>query len=125
MQPISDKHNDAYKALSDEITGQIENLMNEKEILENRLLTHQNNEKLLKESMEIVDKLSMTEYDPNFKKLFKKVVIKSRTDLTFIIGNENVSDLDLLNLPKAFNSKYQIKVRAQLYNVDFGVYFNS
>ena len=121
----SGKHNDAYKALSDEITGQIENLMNEKKVLENRLLTHQNNEKLVKETIEIVDKLSMTEYDPNFRKLFKKVVIKSRTDLTFIIGNENINDLDLLNLPKALNSKYQIKVRAQLYDVDFGVYFNS
>jgi len=99
--------------------------MNEKKVLENRLLAHQNNEKLVKEAMEIVDKLSMIEYDPNFKKLFKKVVIKSRTDLTFIIGNENINDLDLLNLPKALNSKYQIKVRAQLYDVDFGVYFNS
>ena len=46
------------------------------------------------------------------------------TDLTFIIGNENVENLDLLNLPKVLNSKYQIKARAQLYNVGFGIYFN-
>ena len=66
----------------------------------------------------------MTEYDPNFRKLFKKVIIKSRNDLTFIIGNENVEHLDLLNLPKVLNSKYPIKVRAQFYNVDFGICFN-
>ena len=38
----SGKHNEAYRALSDEITGQVENLMNEKKMLENRLLTHEN-----------------------------------------------------------------------------------
>lgn len=73
--------------------------------------------------MKTINELSMTEYDPNFRKFFKKVIIKSRTDLTFIIGNENVENLDLLNLPKVLNSNYQIKVRAQLYNVDFGIYF--
>ena len=79
---------------------------------------------MIKETIKTINELSMTEYDPNFRKLFKKVIIKSRTDLTFIIGNENVENLDLLNLPKVLNGKYQIKVRAQLYNVDFGIYFN-
>ena len=74
--------------------------------------------------MKTINEFSMTKYDPNFRKLFKKVIIKSRTDLSFIIGNENVDNLDLLDLPKVLNGKYQIKVRAQLYNMDFGIYFN-
>ena len=68
--------------------------------------------------MKTINEFSMTDYDPNFRKLFKKVIIKSRTDLTFIIGNENVENLDLLNF------EWQTEVRAQLYNVDFGIYFN-
>ena len=89
-----------------------------------RILTHENYERMIKETTKTINELSITEYDLNFRKLFKKIIIKSRTDLTFIIENENVDNLDLLNLPKVINSKYQIKVRAQLYNVDFGIYFN-
>ena len=90
-----------------------------------RILTHENYERMIKETTKTINELSITEYDLNFRKLFKKVIIKSRTNLIFIIGNENVNNLDLLNLPKVINSKYQIKVRAQLYNVYFGIYFNS
>ena len=74
--------------------------------------------------MDIVDSLSATEYDPSFRKLFKKAVIKSRTDITFIIGNENLSNLNLKDLPKHINGKHTIKVRAQTYKVEFGIFFN-
>ena len=53
------------------------------------------------------------------------MIVKSRTDLTFIIGNNDVSKLDLLNLPKLFKGTYKIKVRAQFYTVNFGVFFNA
>ena len=120
----SGKKDDSYKALSNEITERVENLIKERKISENRLLTLENNERLIKETMDIVDSLSATEYDPSFRKLFKKAVIKSRTDITFIIGNENLSNLNLLDLPKHINEKHTIKVRAQIYTVEFGIFFN-
>lgn len=53
------------------------------------------------------------------------MIVKSRTDLTFIIGSDDVSKLDLLNLSKLFKGTYKIKVRAQFYTVNFGVFFNA
>lgn len=119
------KKNDAHKALNDEVSSRVENLMTEKKVLENDLLTQQNSERIIKEIMKIVDSLPIDEYNPDFRKLFKKVVIKSRTDIAFIVGSDNLAKLDLFNLPKAMTGKYQIKVRAQLYMVDYGIYFNN
>lgn len=53
------------------------------------------------------------------------MIVKSRTDLTFIIGNDDISKLDLLNLPKLFKGTHRIKVRAQFYTVNFGFFFNA
>ena len=118
------KKNDAYRALNDEITIQVENLMREKKTYENDLLTHQNGESIIKETMRIVDSLPVDEFDPSFRKLFKKVIIKSRTDLTFIVGDDNITKLDLINIPKTMSGTFVIKVRAHLYKVTFGIYIN-
>lgn len=42
-----------------------------------------------------------------------------------IIGNEDVSKLDLTNLSKVFQGTHNIKVRAQFYTVHFGIFFNT
>lgn len=99
--------------------------MIEKKALENTLLTQTNNESMIKEILESAEKLSCTDREQKYKFFFKKMIVKSRTDLTFIIGNNDVSKLDLLNLPKLFKGTYKIKVRAQFYTVNFGVFFNA
>ena len=73
--------------------------------------------------LESAEKLSCTGREQKYKFFFKKMIVKSRTDLTFIIGNDDVSKLDLLNLSKLFKGTYKIKVRAQFYTVNFGVFF--
>lgn len=77
----SGKKDDSYKALSNEITERVENLIKERKISENRLLTLENNERLIKETMDIVDSLSATEYDPSFRKLFKKQLLSQELTL--------------------------------------------
>lgn len=36
----------------------------------------------------------------SFRILFKRMIVKNRLDLTFIIGNENVTNLNLSDLKK-------------------------
>lgn len=43
----------------------------------------------------------------------------------FIIGNEGISKLDLVNLNKVFQGTHKIKVRVQFYTVHFGIFFNA
>lgn len=52
------------------------------------------------------------------------MIVKKRCDLTFIIGNENISKLNLLDLNRCLEGTYQIKVRAQVYQVRFGIFIN-
>ena len=56
--------------------------------------------------------------------LFKRMIVKNRLDLTFIIGNENVANLNLFNLKKILVGSHQIKVRAQHYTVKFGIFID-
>lgn len=125
IETPSIKIDDAFLALKREILKEIDNLMIEKKALENTLLTQTNNESMIKEILESAEKLSCTDREQKYKFFFKKMIVKSRTDLTFIIGNDDVSKLDLLNLPKLFKGTYKIKVRAQFYTVNFGVFFNA
>ena len=111
-------------AIRDETNASIEKLMVEKKGLENELLTQLDYDSKVKEIIETLNSLSIDDRNQNYRTLFKRLVINSRTDLTFIIGNENLKELDLLNLPKSFESEHQIKVRGQFYTVKYGVFFN-
>lgn len=122
---FKDIMDDARKALEDEITKQIDILSSQKKMLENDLLTQSNNEFLIKNILNNLDSLPDYEFSEDYRKLFKKVVIKSRTDLTFIIGSDKLEGLDLLNLSKLFTGTYDIKFRAQIYTVTFGVFLNA
>ena len=106
-------------------TKQIDILSSQKKMLENDLLTQSNNEFLIKNILNDLDSLPDYEFSEDYRKLFKKVVIKSRTDLTFIIGSDKLEGLDLLNLSKLFTGTYDIKFRAQIYTVTFGVFLNA
>ena len=122
LETCSGKIDDAYIALKHEILEEIDNLILRKKTLENVLLTQLDNEGTIKDILAVVDSLSSTDLDQDYRKLFKRAVIKSRTDITFIIGGENLEGIDLLNLPKGMPGTHTIKVRAQLYKVSFGLY---
>ncbi len=125
MEQLSGNVDDSYMAIKDEITKEISELMPSKKLLENTLLTKANNELEIKEITKTLLDLSDEDREQDYRALFKKMIVKSRTDLTFIIGSEDISKLDLLNLPKKFQGTYRIKVRGQYYTVNFGVFFNA
>lgn len=124
VQSLNGKIDDCYTAIRDEIESNIENLMTEKKALENSLLTQLDYDSKIKEITTALDSLSITEREQNYRTLLKRLVIKSRTDLTFVIGNEDLSGLDLMNLKRCFESEHRIKVRGQFYIVKYGVFFN-
>lgn len=55
----------------------------------------------------------------------KHVIVKNRLHLTFIIGREDMTGLNLLDFPECIKGTYEIKVRAQIYQVEFGIYINA
>ena len=104
IETPSVKIDDSFLALKREILKEIDNLMIEKKSLENTLLTQSNNESMVKEILTAADSLSCTDREQKYRFFFKKLIVKSRTDLTFIIGNDDISNLDLkiyLNFLKA------------------------
>lgn len=122
LESFSGNIDDSYVVLKNEITEEIENLIKDKKNVENAILTHSNNDELRKEIINALENLSDADRDQNYRTLFKKMVVKSRTDLIFIIGAEDLNGINLLDLPKAFQGTYMIKVRAQLYKVNFGIH---
>lgn len=44
---------------------------------------------------------------------------------SFVIGREDMTGLNLLDLPECIKGTYEIKVRAQIYQVEFGIYINA
>lgn len=121
---IKDNTSDSFRAIRDEIGIEIENLTSQKKKLENDLLTQLDYETKRNEIINIVNSLSSTDRNQNYRVLLKKAIINSRTDITFIIGNEDISCLNLLELPRCFESEHKIKVRGQFYIVKYGVFFN-
>ncbi|MBQ6920518.1 MAG: recombinase family protein [Bacilli bacterium] len=121
LRKIQDKKDESYDLIRDEINLHIENLTKEKNQCENALLTQLDSDSKIKEIIAELNKLSAEDREQNYRGLFKKVVIKSRTDLTFIVGNDKLNGLDLLNLPKVLKGTKTIKVRGQFYLVNFGI----
>ena len=124
LKSIDGKFDDCYIAIRDEIELNIENLMAEKKKLENSLLTQLDYDSKIKEIIATVDSLSSEDRNQNYRSLFKKLVVKSRTDLTFIVGNDDLSGIDLQALPRCFEGEHKIKVRGQFYLVKYGIFFN-
>lgn len=124
INEIANKNDESYMLLKDEMGLKIENLVTERKQAENALLTQSNYDHLVKDILESLNSLSTTDKEQNYRTLFQRMVVKSRTDLTFIIGNPDISKLDLMSLHKTMEGKYVIQVRAQMYEVSFGVFFN-
>ena len=95
-----------------------------KQKTENELLTSNDAEIVIKQIFDSLDKIDEDNIEESFRILFKRMIVKNRLDLTFIIGNENVTNLNLLDLKKILVGSHQIKVRAQHYTVKFGIFIN-
>lgn len=64
-----------------------------------------------------------TAEDFDYKKLFAKVIVISRDEIRFIIGNADVSKLNLKKNP-LFRGSIKYKERATWYTTNFGIIIN-
>ena len=121
---IENKIGDSFNALKNEIENELNDLFAVKQRTENELLTSNDAEIVIKQIFDSLDKINEDNIEESFRILFKRMIVKNRLDLTFIIGNENVDNLNLLDLKKILVGSHQIKVRAQHYTVKFGIFIN-
>lgn len=121
---IENKIGDSFNALKNEIENELNDLFTVKQKTENELLTSNDAEIVIKQIFDSLDKINEDNIEESFRILFKRMIVKNRLDLTFIIGNENVTNLNLLDLKKILVGSHQIKVRAQHYTVKFGIFIN-
>ena len=121
---IENKIGDSFNALKNEIENELNDLFVAKQRTENELLTSNDAEIVIKQIFDSLDKINEVNIEESFRILFKRMIVKNRLDLTFIIGNENVTNLNLLDLKKILVGFHQIKVRAQHYTVKFGIFIN-
>ena len=121
---IENKIGDSFNALKNEIENELNDLFVAKQKTENELLTSNDAEIVIKQIFDSLDKINEDNIEESFRILFKRMIVKNRLDLTFIIGNENVTNLNLLDLKKILVGSHQIKVRAQHYTVKFGIFIN-
>lgn len=121
---IENKIGDSFNALKNEIENELNDLFAAKQKAENELLTSNDTEIVIKQIFDSLDKINEDNIEESFRILFKRMIVKNRLDLTFIIGNENVTNLNLLDLKKILVGSHQIKVRAQHYTVKFGIFIN-
>ena len=121
---IESETSEEFKRLKKELDDELNKLILDKGTEQNKLLTCKNADTEISKiynSLKIVNKNDLKN---TFRNLFKHMVVKNRCDITFIIGNEDVSKLNLLALDKCLTGTYQIKVRAQIYQVQFGLFIN-
>lgn len=124
IKSIEKEKSEAFELLRAELKEELNKLLLSKSVEENKLLTCKNADveiKKIHESLKLVDENNIKD---TFRYLFKHMIVKKRCDLTFIIGNENISKLNLLDLKRCLEGTYQIKVRAQVYQVRFGIFIN-
>lgn len=121
---LENMNSDSAVSLKREIDTELEQLINEKGLYENKLLTCKNADTEISKIYKELHEFDSNNIEGTFRKLFKRLIVKKRCDLTFVIGKEDVSELDLLNLKRCLEGTYEIKVRAQLYTVKFGIFIN-
>lgn len=111
--------------LKDEVQKELDKFMLEKDVAENRLLTCINADSEINKIYKCLNLVADNDISNTFRHLFKHVIVKNRLHLTFIIGREDMTGLNLLDLPECIKGTYEIKVRAQIYQVEFGIYINA
>lgn len=125
---------ETYKGYTDEamlilkadLKSKIQNLMKEKLLIQNNKLTYLSPENITNEYIYYLKGLKKIESveDYDFKKIFSKVIIIDRSEIRFIIGNEDTSKIDLSKEP-AFKGSIKYKERQTWFTTNFGIIINA
>ena len=125
---------ETYKGYTDEamlilkadLKSKIQNLMKEKLLIQNNKLTYLSPENITNEYIYYLKGLKKIESveDYDFKKIFSKVIIIDRSEIRFIIGNEDTSKIDLSKEP-TFKGSIKYKERQTWFTTNFGIIINA
>ena len=119
---------DAYVALKGQIQREINELISQKNVLNNKKITIANPEKRVQLIIDELRKFpkddSIGDYD--FRKLFKKVIIINRDRLIFVIGSDDMSKIPYNpnSIPMSFIESMQYKFRSRTFTTQFGILVN-
>ncbi len=125
LNSLENSNSESSLSLKDEIHKELEKYLLEKELIENKLLTGMNAETEIDNIFKSLDLVDSNNITNTFRYLFKHMIVIDRLHLVFIIGRECIKGIDLKNLKTCLNGTYEIKVRAQLYKANFGIYINA
>lgn len=125
---------ETYKGYTDEamlilkadLKSKIQNLMKEKLLIQNNKLTYLSPENITNKYIYYLKGLKKIESveDYDFKKIFSKVIIIDRSEIRFIIGNEDTSKIDLSKEP-TFKGSIKYKERQTWFTTNFGIIINA
>ena len=119
-------HDEFAEALKDEIKNEIIEKTKIKMKHQCELLLSESVDSKAIEIINLIKKLSAeikSIDDFDFRVIFKRLIIKSKDHLLFILGNYDVSKVDLKRKP-IFNSKVEYYVRRTKYTTNFGIIIN-
>lgn len=116
---------EAMMILRADLKAKIQNLIKEKLIIENNQLTFLEPEDIINKYVRYLKDIKTVETidDFDFKFIFSKVVIINRSEIRFVIGNEDISKLDLLQQP-LFTGSIKYKERQTWFSTNFGIIIN-
>ncbi len=119
---------DAFDAIKDCLRKSINELSDEKAVLENERLVEANPETRANEIIKELHRFPNTDKigDYDFRKLFKRMIVINRDRLIFVVGSDNVENLPYN--PQSINMRfieiYRYKIRCSWFTCNFGIYIN-
>lgn len=119
---------DAFDAIKDYLRKNINELSDEKAVLENEWLIEANPETRVNEIIKELHKFPSSDKvgDYDFRKFFKRMIVINRDRLIFVVGSENLEGLPYN--PQSINMKfiesYKYRLRCTWFTCYFGIYIN-
>ncbi len=126
LEKLKEIHDDYAEALKEEISNEIVEKTQLKMKMQTELLISDSAEnrasKIISLIRKLPSKLESIE-DLNFRDILSRVIVKSKDQIWFIIGNDNVTNVSLKS-KSIFNSKVEYMVRKTKFTLNFGVIIN-
>ena len=119
---------DAFDAIKEYLRKNINELSDEKAVLENEWLIEANPKTRVNEIIKELHRFPTTDKIGNydFRKLFKRMIVINRDRLIFVVGSYNLDNLPYN--PQSINMKfietYRYKIRCTWFTCNFGIYIN-
>jgi vacuolar-type H+-ATPase subunit I/STV1 len=123
---IKDYHDDYFISLQEETMNQINQLVAQRSILQNK----ENSVDVNTRVKQIIDNLKALpdDFDDvetiNFKSVFSKAVIVNKGLIYFMVGNEDIKNLPL-RPDLYFKSSTEYRVRKSIFTTQFGIMINN